>query len=238
MAFELDQSTYLDAEDEPLDLFRHSDLMDDVDFLPDEDDDGGDEDGVFADSMDYQVNDDDMCHEASLTRPFDAPHDNDDAMRANSDPPSHDESNNIPSSSDAAELEAKYCEALRKLAESMQRTEVSRRQVIMHRHMLTPEQIFALEMAKEQLRHQQHLTQFAAVAQQRDNHRRPSREGRDYPPMMESTTNARSLSPGRPSIMDAFFSGSRGGNLTNGIDQSRAQLGTYMGQMNQRIFWG
>lgn len=42
MASELDQSTYLDAEDEPLDLLRRSDLIDCVDFLPDDDDDGGD----------------------------------------------------------------------------------------------------------------------------------------------------------------------------------------------------
>ena len=43
MASELDQSTYFDAEDEPLDLLRRSDLIDCVDFLPDDDDDGGDD---------------------------------------------------------------------------------------------------------------------------------------------------------------------------------------------------
>ncbi len=50
MAFEPDQSIYFDAEDEYLDLLRQCDLIDGVDFLPD--DDGGDEDGVFADWMD------------------------------------------------------------------------------------------------------------------------------------------------------------------------------------------
>jgi hypothetical protein len=230
MAFELDQSTYLDAEDEPLDLFRHSDLIDGVDFLPD--DDGGDEDGVFADSMDYQefedMGDDSLRHSLTNARPLDAAHD-DYAMKTTSD---------SESCLSSTELKAQYYEALQKLAESMQRTEVSRRQVIMHRHMLTPEQIFALEMAKEQLRRQQHQTQLAAVARQQQESRRPSLEGQvgDNPPTT-STTNTRSLSPGRSSIMDAFFSGSRG-NLTNGLDQSRAQLGNYMGQMNHRILWG
>jgi hypothetical protein len=50
-----------------------------VDFLPD--DDGGDEDGVFADSMDYQEFDD--IGQDSLTRPFYVAH-YDDAMKTNS----------------------------------------------------------------------------------------------------------------------------------------------------------
>ncbi len=46
-------------------------------------------------------------------------------------------------------VKSQYCKALQKLAESMQRTGVSRRQVVMHQHMmLMPKQIFALEIGK------------------------------------------------------------------------------------------
>jgi hypothetical protein len=42
-----------------------------------------------------------------------------------------------------------YCDALQKLAKSMQRTGVFQRQVVMHQHMmLMPKQIFALEIGK------------------------------------------------------------------------------------------
>ena len=127
---------------------------------------------------------------------------------------------------------AQYSEALQKLAESMQRTEESRKFVMMQRRMLTPEQQHALNVAKEQLRQQTQL-----VAQQSQ----PSQEQPQLCSISSSqggdSSATRSLSPGRSSIMDAFFSGSRG-TLTNGLDQSRAQLGNYMGQMNQQILWG
>lgn len=128
--------------------------------------------------------------------------------------------------------QAQYSEALRKLAESMQRTEESRRHVLMQRRMLTPEQQRALTVAKEQLRQQTQL-----VAQQsRASHEQPHRSS--FSSSQEGTSSmGRSLSPGRLSIMDAFFSGSKS-NLTNGLDQSRTQLGVYMGQMNQRTLWG
>ena len=128
--------------------------------------------------------------------------------------------------------EAQYSEALQKLAESMQRTEESRKFVLMQRRMLTPDQQHALNAAKEQLRQQTQL-----VAQQSQ----PSQEKTQRCSFSSSqggdSSTTRSLSPGRSSIMDAFFSGSRG-TLTNGLDQSRTQLGNYMGQMNQRTFWG
>jgi hypothetical protein len=128
--------------------------------------------------------------------------------------------------------EAQYSEALQKLAESMRRTEESRKLVLMQRRMLTPDQQHSLNVAKEQLRQQTQLVaqQFQPSQEQPQRCSFSSSQGGD-----SSTT--RSLSPGRSSIMDAFFSGSRG-TLTNGLDQSRTQLGNYMGQMNQRTFWG
>ncbi len=128
--------------------------------------------------------------------------------------------------------EVQYSEALQKLAESMRRTEESRKLVLMQRRMLTPDQQYSLNVAKEQLRQQTQLVaqQFQPSQDQPQRCSFSSSQGGD-----SSTT--RSLSPGRSSIIDAFFSGSRG-TLTNGLDQSRTQLGNYMGQMNQRTFWG
>jgi len=226
MTFDLDQSTYLDAVDEPLDIFGHSDVFDCADFLPEDGDDG---DGVFADSIDYQEFDN--LDNSLTTRPFDATNATTGESQRCDSPPI---SNSIPSE---AQLKAQYSEALQKLAESMQRTEESRRHVIMHRHMLTPEQKLALELAKQQLR--QHQIQFVALQQQfRPSSEQPRQSTFSSSQVgADSSTTTRSLSPVRSSIMDAFLSGSRG-NLTNGLDQSRAQLGNYMGQMNQRIFWG
>jgi len=99
-----------------------------------------------------------------------------------------------------------YNEALRKLADSMKRTEESRRYVMMQRNMLSPAQQHAISSAKEHLQQQ-----VVAVSPQ------------------DGQGSTRSLSPGRSSIMAAFFSGSRG-TLTNGLDQSRRQLSMYMGQ--------
>ena len=128
--------------------------------------------------------------------------------------------------------EAQYSEALQKLAESMRRTEESRKLVLMQRRMLTPDQQHSLYVAKEQLRQQTQLVaqQFQPSQEQPQRCSFSSSQGGD-------SSTSRSLSPGRSSIMDAFFSGSRG-TLTNGLDQSRTQLGNYMGQMNQRTFWG
>mmetsp|Transcript_27427 Transcript_27427/g.58667 ORF Transcript_27427/g.58667 Transcript_27427/m.58667 type:complete len:303 (+) Transcript_27427:57-965(+) len=103
---------------------------------------------------------------------------------------------------------AQYNEALRKLADSMKRTEKSRRHLMMQLNMLTPAQKHVISYTKEQLQQQ-----FVTVSPQDAQHQ----------------GSTRSLSPGRSSIMAAFFSGSRG-TLTNGLDQSRRQLSMYMGQ--------
>jgi hypothetical protein len=112
--------------------------------------------------------------------------------------------------------EAQYNEALQNLAESMKRTEESRRHVMTQRNMLTPAQQRALFSAKEQLnQRQQHQVAPPQAANAQDS------------------TMLRPLSPIRSSIMAAFFSGSRG-TLTNGLEQSRKQLGAYMGSVNHQ----
>ena len=108
---------------------------------------------------------------------------------------------------DAHLTESKYNEALQKLAESMQRTEETRRQVMLQRQIMMPTQP------------QQRQVQTQPQVQQ------PS------PP----SPPGRSISPGRSSILNAFFTGSRC-TLTNGLDQSRKQLSMYMTQMNQQTF--
>lgn len=101
-----------------------------------------------------------------------------------------------PSAHSAQFSDEKYNEALQKLAESMQRTEETRRQVILQRQILMPQPPL---------------------------------------PSTERVDAGRSISPGRSSILNAFFSGSRC-TLTNGLDQSRKQLSMYMTQMNQQTF--
>jgi len=110
---------------------------------------------------------------------------------------------------DAHFTEPKYNEALQKLAESMQRTEETRRQVMLQRQIMMPTQ----------------PQQRQAQAQTQPQVQQPS------PP----SPPGRSISPGRSSILNAFFSGSRC-TLTNGLDQSRKQLSMYMTQMNQQTF--
>jgi hypothetical protein len=112
---------------------------------------------------------------------------------------------------DAQFTEAKYNEALQKLADSMQRTEETRRQVMLQRQILMPMQ-----------------QQGQVLAQTQRVYQPP-------PPSPEQVEGGRSISPGRSSILNAFFSGSRC-TLTNGLDQSRKQLSMYMTQINQQTF--
>lgn len=95
--------------------------------------------------------------------------------------------------------QARYNESLERLAQSMKRTEESRRQVLMQRELL-------LKSAADESM----MRRASAMA--------PS---------------VRPLSPGRSSIMTAFFSGSRG-TLTNGLEHSRRQLRMYMNQINNQ----
>lgn len=110
------------------------------------------------------------------------------------------------------EEQAKYHSALSSLAESMQRTELSRRQVMLQRSLLTPNQKVALEEARH--RQLQAIQTEALIP-------------------VQTQTSTRELSPTRSSIVNAFFSGSRG-TLTNGLEQSRRQLKNYMGQVQNQ----
>eukprot|EP00581_Thalassiosira_minuscula_P006800 CAMPEP_0183707482 /NCGR_PEP_ID=MMETSP0737-20130205/4043_1 /TAXON_ID=385413 /ORGANISM="Thalassiosira miniscula, Strain CCMP1093" /LENGTH=318 /DNA_ID=CAMNT_0025935153 /DNA_START=39 /DNA_END=995 /DNA_ORIENTATION=+ len=123
-----------------------------------------------------------------------------------------------------------YTEALQNLADSMKRTEESRKHVIMQREMLTPEQQHALSSAKEHLNNQK----IQVVPQQQ--HAVSSQQQPVTPPPPQYPTANPSLPrsmPSRASVMAAFLSGSRG-TLTDGLENSRKQLGTYMSAMNQQ----
>jgi len=105
-----------------------------------------------------------------------------------------------------------YRSALASLAQSMQRTEQSRRQVMLQRSLLTPNQRVALEEARN--RQLQAIQTEALIP-------------------VQTPTSTRELSPTRSSIVNAFFAGSRG-TLTNGLEQSRRQLRNYMGQVQNQ----
>ena len=96
--------------------------------------------------------------------------------------------------------------------QSMQRTEQSRRQVMLQRSLLTPNQRVALEEARS--RQLQAIQTEALIP-------------------VQTPTSTRELSPTRSSIVNAFFAGSRG-TLTNGLEQSRRQLRNYMGQVQNQ----
>jgi hypothetical protein len=108
--------------------------------------------------------------------------------------------------------QAKYHSALASLAESMKKTESSRRQVMLQRSLLTPDQRASLEEARN--RQLQAIQTEALIPVQTQHH-------------------VRDLSPTRSNIMNQFFSGSRG-TLTNGLEQSRRQLKNYMSQVQNQ----
>ena len=110
------------------------------------------------------------------------------------------------------EQQAKYHSALASLADSMKKTESSRRQVMLQRSLLTPEQRASLEEARN--RQLQAIQTEALIPVQTQHH-------------------VRDLSPTRSNIMNQFFSGSRG-TLTNGLEQSRRQLKSYMSQVQNQ----
>ena len=105
-----------------------------------------------------------------------------------------------------------YHSALASLAQSMQRTEQSRRQVMLQRSLLTPNQRVALEEARH--RQLQAIQTEALIP-------------------VQTPTSTREMSPTRTSIVNAFFAGSRG-TLTNGLEHSRRQLRNYMGQVQNQ----
>lgn len=111
------------------------------------------------------------------------------------------------------EERAKYHSTLSSLAESMKRTEHSRQQVILQRSLLTPDQHDALEDARAR---QLQAIQTEALI-----------------PVQSAPHASLEECPTRSGILDAFFAGSRG-TLTNGLEQSRRQLRSYMGQVQKQ----
>jgi hypothetical protein len=110
------------------------------------------------------------------------------------------------------EQQVSYHSALSSLAQSMKRTEESRRQVMMQRSLLTPAQRASLEEARN--RQLQAIQTEALIP-------------------VQTPTSTRELSPTRSGIVDAFFAGSRS-TLTNGLEQSRRQLRNYMSQVQNQ----
>lgn len=124
--------------------------------------------------------------------------------------------------------EGQYNEALYKLAQSMKRSNESRRHMIHCREMLTPQQQEALTTAKEQLQQMNHQVQqqvdqqvVAAPVPQGDVQQCPQAS---VDPLNDTPSSSR---------VTAFLSGSRG-TLTTGLEQSRKQLSVYMGQMKNQ----
>lgn len=105
--------------------------------------------------------------------------------------------------------QAKYHSALASLAESMKKTESSRLQVLIS--FQTQEQRASLEEARNR--------QLQAIQTETE--------------ALIPVETARELSPARSSIMDQFFAGSRS-TLTNGLEQSRRQLKSYMSQVQNQ----
>jgi hypothetical protein len=105
--------------------------------------------------------------------------------------------------------QVKYQSAVASLVKSMERTELSRRQVVMQRSLLGPDQHAALEEAR--IRQLQAIQTEALIP-------------------VQTPASIRELSPTRSSIANAFFAGKRG-TLTNGLEQSRRQLRSYMSQV-------
>lgn len=112
-----------------------------------------------------------------------------------------------------------YHEALQKLAESMKRTERSRRQLMMQRAPIG---------SPTSPRHHQLQHVFASPQQQWQQRFAGASVGSMSPLTVESTSEHSSSD--RSSITAAFFSGSRG-TLTNGLERSRSQLKVYMDQV-------
>jgi hypothetical protein len=138
---------------------------------------------------------------------------------------------------------------LQKLAESMRRTERSRKRVMMHRDSMSAEQrsmqLRALrEMKEAQQRRQYHQVQnHQAQNHHQAQQREQEQQQGQHQMMMQQQQRRTSRSPdagdgcdnhqqqqqqqhiaNRSSIVTAFFSGSRS-TLTNGLEHSRRQLG-------------
>jgi hypothetical protein len=116
-----------------------------------------------------------------------------------------------------------YREALEHLAQTMKRTEESRRQVMLQRALLAQQQE-QQRQAEEQVRQQ-------AMAL-----RRASEMNSTYfRPMFDTGNNINNGAVYQDSYSGAagFFSGSRA-TLTSGLEQSRRQLQMYMAQVNQQ----
>ena len=145
-------------------------------------------------------------------------------------PMTHQVSNALPSSTSLSSMGQQsvftvdqYNEALEHLAQTMKRTEESRRQVMLQRAILTQQE--------EQRRQAQE--QAAMHAQQAMAYRRASA----IRSQMQPNNFGDSLNNGGSSLSGAaaFLTGSSG-TLTSGLAQSRRQLQMYMAQMNGQTF--
>ena len=116
-----------------------------------------------------------------------------------------------------------YREALEHLAQTMKRTEESRRQVMLQRALLAQQQ--------EQRRQAEEQARQQAMALRRAS----GMNSTYFRPMFDTGNNVNNGAMYQDSISGAagFFSGSRA-TLTSGLEQSRRQLHMYMAQMNEQ----
>jgi hypothetical protein len=129
---------------------------------------------------------------------------------------------------------------LQKLAESMQRTELSRKQVMLHRDSMPVEQrrrqLRALREIKEaqqqqrdhdQVHHHHYQRQSQYQVQNHEAQQQIQHQMQQQHTSHSSEDGCCNHQQHRSSIVAAFFSGSRS-TLTNGLELSRRQLGLYM----------
>jgi hypothetical protein len=144
----------------------------------------------------------------------------------------HQVSNGLPSSGSLSSLHQaavftpdNYNEALKHLAQTMKRTEESRRQVMLQRALITQQEEERRQAEEQALQHAQQAMALRRASAMRSNQFIPA-------------FGENSLSNGGNSNLSgaaAFLTGSSG-TLTSGLAQSRRQLQMYMAQMNGQTF--
>lgn len=121
-----------------------------------------------------------------------------------------------------------YHEAVRKLAESMIRTELSRRELMMQHTPVSSEPV-----SPQHHRQHQHQQVVITSAQQQLQQRVAGTSSVVAPKRTISRESLEDLSPNdRSSVMADFFPGSRG-SLTNGLEHSRKQLKLHVDQVSK-----
>mmetsp|Transcript_37154 Transcript_37154/g.80200 ORF Transcript_37154/g.80200 Transcript_37154/m.80200 type:complete len:276 (+) Transcript_37154:92-919(+) len=118
-----------------------------------------------------------------------------------------------------------YNEALNNLAESMKRSELTRRHVMLQRDMLAPEQQRALYLAKTQLLNQQNKQ----VKQQTQHAQRQTQQTQ----LAQQRQQQLSFTIVNHPLVTSFFNCETRASFADKMEQRRKKIGMYMGQVNQ-----